>query len=211
MGLMTPHQFVGKWGPGGVAYALTEKSGAQPHFIDLCQLLGVATPSDPENYCFERGLKKTGSSTGFADVWMRNHFAWEYKAPGKSLEGALKQLMMYALPLENPPLLIVSDRLRIEIHTHFTGTPSEKHVILLDEVTRPDVQEKLRWIFTNPERFKPTKTNKEITEEAAREFAGTAERLRKAGVAPEVVSHFLTQCLFCFFCRGCRSSPGSFV
>ena len=59
--------------------------------------------------------------------------------PGKSLEGALKQLMMYGLPLESPPLLVVSDRLRIEVHTHFTGTPSEHHVFMLDQMARPEV------------------------------------------------------------------------
>ena len=114
-------------------------------------MLGVAEPADPENYCFERGVTKTGSvavkgqhrTDGFADVWLRGHFAWDYKAPGKSLEGALRQLMMHALALESPPLLVVSDRLRIEVHTHFTGTPSEKHAFALWDITRPDVQRRL--------------------------------------------------------------------
>lgn len=199
MASMTPQEFIKKWGPSGPACELNERAGAQPHFMDLCQVLGVPTPGDAENYCFERGVSKTGSGKGYADVWMRSHFGWEYKAPGKSLEGALKQLMMYALPLDNPPLLVVSDRLKIEIHTHFTGTPSERHVFLLEELTRPDVQEKLRWVFKNPDKFKPAKTTQEITEEAASTFAETADRLRTAGVPPEEVSHFLTQCLFCFF------------
>lgn len=199
MRLMTPQEFVEKWGASGPAYALNERAGAQPHFMDLCAVLGVSTPGDAENYCFERGITKTGTGKGYADVWMRGHFGWEYKAPGKSLEGALKQLMLYALPLDNPPLLVVSDRLKIEIHTHFTGTPSEKHTMLLEELTRPDVQEKLRWVFKAPEKFKPAKTTKEITEEAASAFADTAERLRKARVPAEEVSHFLTQCVFCFF------------
>ncbi|KQW36830.1 DNA methyltransferase [Rhizobacter sp. Root404] len=196
---MTPQEFIKKWGAGGPAYGLNERAGAQPHFMDLCAVLGVPTPGDVENYCFERGLTKTGTGKGYADVWMRGHFGWEYKAPGKSLEGALKQLMLYALPLDNPALLVVSDRLKIEIHTHFTGTPSEQHTILLEELTRPDVQEKLRWLFKSPEKFKPAKTTKQITEEAATTFAETADRLRIAGVPPSEVSHFLTQCLFCFF------------
>ena len=196
---MTPQEFIKKWGAGGPAYALNERAGAQQHFMDLCAVLGVPTPGDAENYCFERGLTKTGTGKGFADVWMRGHFGWEYKAPGKNLQGALKQLMLYALPLENPPLLVVSDRLRIEIHTHFTGTPSECHTILLEDLTKPDIQEELRWIFKAPDKFKPAKTTREITEEAASAFAETADRLRSAGVPPEEVSHFLTQCLFCFF------------
>jgi hypothetical protein len=59
--------------------------------------------------------------------------------------------MMYALPLENPPLLVVSDRLRIEVHTHFTGTPSECHAFALEDITRPDVQQRLRALWTEPD------------------------------------------------------------
>ncbi len=200
---MQARDFIRKWGPGGPAHDLTERAGAQAHFIDLCRVLGVPEPDDAERYWFERGVTKTGSAAGrtdgFADVWLRGCFAWEYKAPGKSLDDALKQLMQYALPLESPPLLVVSGRLRIEVHTHFTGTPSEKHVFALDDKARPEVQEQLRKLWTQPDAYKPRRSNREITEEAARTFAGTAERLRAAGTAPEAVSHFLTQCVFCFF------------
>ena len=57
----------------------------------------------------------------------------------------------------------------------------------------------LRRCFTNPESFKPARTNRQITEDAANAFTTTAERLRTAGASPEVMSHLLTQCLFCFF------------
>lgn len=200
---MQAQAFIRKWGPGGPAFDLNERAGAQAHFIDLCRVLGVPEPGDPDQYCFERGLTKTGSAgvrtDGFADVWKRGCFGWEYKAPGKSLEGALKQLMMYALPLENPPLLVVSDRLAIEVHTHFTGTPSERHRFALEDIARPDVQQRLRALWLEPDAFRPKRTNREITEEAARTFAGTADRLRAAGVPGHQVSHFLTQCVFCFF------------
>ena len=200
---MQASDFVRKWRAGSAAAELNERAGAQAHFIDLCRVLGVIEPGDPERYCFERGVTKTGTAStrtdGFADDWLRGHFAWEYKAPGRSLEGALKQLMMYALPLENPPLLVVSDRHSIEVHTHFTGTPSERHVFALEDTTRPDVQQRLRALWLEPDAFKPKRSTRDITEEAARTFAGTAERLRASGVAPAQVSHFLTQCLFCFF------------
>jgi hypothetical protein len=48
---MTPEQFIATW----QGNPLTERAGAQAHFDDLCDLLGVAKPRDPENYCFERG------------------------------------------------------------------------------------------------------------------------------------------------------------
>ena len=216
---MTPQDFIRKWQAGATANALNERAGAQAHFIDLCRMLGVPEPADPDTYCFERGVTKTGGSAapgqqrtdGFADVWMRGHFAWEYKAPGKNLEGALKQLMMYALPLENPPLLVVSDRLRIEVHTHFTGTPSERHAFALEDLSRPDVQQRLRALWQSPEHYKPAKTNRVITEEAARTFAGMADRLRAAGVPPQQASHFLTQCVFCFFAEDVGLLPQRLV
>lgn len=199
---MTPQEFATKWAAGTPAQQFSERAGAQAHFIDLCRVLGVPEPGDPDTYCFERGLTKTGSTAarvdGFTDVWLRGHFAWEYKAPGANLGPALRQLMMYALPLESPLLLVVSDRRVLEIHTHFTGTPSERHVVPLDEITRPEVQQLLHRLWTEPESFRPRRSNREITEAAARTFAGTAKRLRDAGVPAERVSHFLTQCVSCF-------------
>ena len=203
MPLMTPQEFVAKWKPGTPSHGLSERAGAQPHFIDLCRVLGVPEPGEPERYCFERGVTKTGSAAartdGFADVWLKGHFAWEYKRPGRSLAEALKQLMMYALPLESPPLLVVSDRVLLEVHTHFTGTPSERHVFDLAQLTDPAMQQRLRTLWTAPESWRPRLSNREITEQAAKTFAATAERLRAAGVPAAAVSHFLTQCVFCFF------------
>jgi hypothetical protein len=69
----------------------------------------VPTPATIDTYCFERGVVKTGSKHGWADVWKRGFFAIEYKAPERNLDAALKQLMTYALALDNPPLLVVCD------------------------------------------------------------------------------------------------------
>ena len=48
--------------------------------------------SDPtgENYTFEKGVNKTSGGQGFADVWMRGHFAWEYKGKHKDLNAAYR-------------------------------------------------------------------------------------------------------------------------
>ena len=66
---MQAQEFIRKWGPGGPAFELNERAGAQAHFIDLCRVLGVAEPADPEDYCFERGVTKTGSAAGRTDGW----------------------------------------------------------------------------------------------------------------------------------------------
>jgi methylase of polypeptide subunit release factors len=196
---MTPQAFIAKWSAGAAADALSERAGAQAHFIDLCRLLDVPEPADPQAYCFERGLKKTGGLNGWADVWKRGCFAWEYKAPGRDLAAALRQLMTYALALDNPPLLIVSDRQRIEIHTHFTGAPSECHVFELDDLLDAQTRQRLRWAWVEPERFRPARTTQDVTASAAARFAELARRLTARGHDPQVVAHFLIQCLFCLF------------
>ncbi len=77
---MQARDFIDKWRSGAAAHGLGERAGAQAHFIDLCRVLGVPEPADPEAYCFERGVAKTGGAgvrtDGFADVWLRGHFAW---------------------------------------------------------------------------------------------------------------------------------------
>lgn len=106
---MTPEQFISKW----KGSTLTESQAAQTHFNDLCALLDEPTPAaaDPrgEWYCFERGATKTTGGEGWADVWKRGHFGWEYKGKRKDLNAAFVQLQQYAIALENPPLLVVSD------------------------------------------------------------------------------------------------------
>ena len=117
---MTPATFIAKWR----ASELKERSGSQEHFIDLCRLLGEPTPAeaDPsgERYCFERGARKDTGARGWADVWKRHCFAWEYKGKHADLDAAFDQLRQYALALENPPLLVVCDMARFRIRTNWT-------------------------------------------------------------------------------------------
>lgn len=199
---MTPQAFIAHWQHNKI----TERAGSQQHFNDLCELLGQEKPRDAENYTFERGAKILGGQ-GWADVWKRGCFAWEYKAPGKDLNAALKQLMNYALALDNPPLLVVSDLRTIEIHTHFTGHPSEVHVIKIEELTQPEVRQKLTWLFQEPERFKPQITTYGVTEAAATRIGEIAVRLNNRGNPPEMVAHFLIQCVFCMFAEDAKLLP----
>jgi hypothetical protein len=133
--------------------SLTERSGSQSHFIALCRLLGVKPPleEDPrgEWFAFEKGAKKTGGGDGWADVWRRHCFAWEYKGKHKDLKAALRQLQQYALALENPQLLIVSDMETIEIHTNFPNTVNVAHRLTLDDLADPAKLNLLRWAFWN--------------------------------------------------------------
>ncbi|GAB5606338.1 class I SAM-dependent DNA methyltransferase [Sideroxyarcus sp. TK5] len=203
---MTPREFIAKW----QGSTLNERQSYQAHFADLCALVGAETPTpaSADNYCYERGVSKTGSKHGWADVWKRGHFAIEYKAPDRNLDAALKQLMTYALALDNPPLLVVCDTQIIQIHTHFTNAPSEVHTIALQDISEPANLDKLRWLFTDPDKFHPKRTISQITEEAAGKFSDLAQSLNARGHAPQAVAHFLNQCLFCLFAEDAGLLPG---
>lgn len=192
---MTPEQFITIWTEND----LTERAGAQAFIEDLCDLLYLEKPRSSETFCYEKGAVKDSGRRGWADVWKKDHFAWENKKPGSNLKKALAQLREYSGYLENPPLLIVCDRTRIEIHTAFRGYPDEVRTLFLPEIVDIKNQEILRWVFTAPDKLKPLKSNAAITEEAAEKFAALASIMRQRGLNPQRVAHFLTQCIFCMF------------
>lgn len=195
----TPQAFVAKWR----GTTLKERAAAQEHFIDLCRLVGHPTPAedDPtgERFTFEAGAGKQGGGQGWADVWKRNYFAWEYKGKHANLDKAYQQLLQYRESLLNPPLLVVCDIDRILIHTNFTNTVKRVVEINLDDLLTADGFRNLRAIFYEPEFFRAAQTTEQVTRDAATEFARLAEHLRKWGHEPERIAHFLIRLLFCLF------------
>ena len=196
---MEAQQFIAKWH----ASELNERSAAQEHFIDLCRLLDEPTPAedDPsgQRYCFERGARKDTGGRGWADVWKRHCFAWEYKGKHKNLDAAFNQLRQYALALENPPLLIVSDMARFRIHTNWTNSVSVVHEFALDDLADAAVRDKLKWAMSDPERLRPGESRQALTERAATAFAALAQALRMRGHDPQAVAHFVNRLVFCMF------------
>ena len=192
---MTPRKFIDKWRSS----KLTENAGSQQQFIDLCRMLDEPLPEDPDNYCFEKWATKDSGGKGRADVWKRGCFAWEYKTKGLDLVAAFDQLRRYALALDNPPLLIVSDMERFRIRTNWTGTESELHEFTLDDLVKPSVRDKLKWAMSDPERLRPGTSRRALTEEAAAAFAELAQSLRGRGHDPETVAHFVNRMVFCMF------------
>lgn len=200
-------QFVAKW----AASTRTERAAAQEHYIDLCRLLGQPTPNeaDPkgEFYAFEKGVTKTTGEDGFADVWYRGHFAWEYKGKRKDLKAAYQQLLLYREDLDNPPLLVVCDLDRFEIHTNFTDTRKHVFAFTLAELLGNETTatcsmpplDVLRALFVDPGRLRPDQTAAQVAERAAAEFAELAERLRRRGADPHQAARFLMRLLFCLF------------
>jgi hypothetical protein len=204
---MRVHDFQAKWRQSN----LKEKSAAQEHFIDLCRLLDQPTPSEADpvgtSYTFERTVSKLDGSTGFADVWYRGHFAWEYKGKGADLVAAYRQLSEYRDALENPPLLVVSDLDRIHIHTSFTNRPSVRYAFTLDELAQPANLRVLRLMFEDPAALEPGVTSEDVTQAAAERFGELALRLHARGVEPHTAAHFLVQLLFCLFAEDVRLLP----
>ena len=190
--------FIAKWR----ANTRSERAACQEHFIDLCNVLGEPTPNtDPTGaaYAFEKGATKASGGDGWADVWRRGCFAWEYKGKHKDLDAAHRQLLQYAGALENPPLLVVSDIERIVVRTNWTNAVSERHDLLLPELADPARLALLKGVFSDPDRLRPGKTREALTGQAAGEFAELAGRLRVRGHDAMEVAHFVNRLVFCLF------------
>ncbi|MBO6805945.1 DNA methyltransferase [Thalassospira sp.] len=204
---MTPTEFVAKW----KASTLTERAAAQSQFVDLCKLLDEPAPSDADatgqTYAFEKGANKSTGSNGWADVWKQGHFAWEYKGKGRNLDKAFAQLQQYAGALGNPPLLVVSDMHTFRIHTNWTNTVSEIHILTLDDLLDAGKRQVLKDVMCDPERLRPGKTRQALTEEAAEKFATLARDLRAKGYEADRVAHFVNRLVFCMFAEDVQLLP----
>jgi type II restriction/modification system DNA methylase subunit YeeA len=200
-------EYVSRW----KASTLTERAAAQSHFIDLCEVLGQPHPAAADqtgdSFTFEKHVSKLKGGKGYADVWKRGFFAWEYKGKHKDLQSAYLQLADYREDLENPPLLVVCDQDRFEVHTNFTGTSPNIYSFTLDDLlsTYPTPNcalpplEVLRAVFTAPGQLRPELAALRVTEKVATEFGALAFSLRARGEDPERAAHFLMRLLFCLF------------
>ena len=145
------------------------------------------------------GARKDTGGDGWADVWKRHHFAWEYKGRRADLDAAFGQLRQYALALENPPLLIVSDMRRFRIRTNWTNSVSKSYEFDLDDLAGAGTRDTLKWAFSDPDRLRPGETRQSLTERAAASFATLAQALRDREHEPQRVAHFVNRLVFCMF------------
>ena len=228
---MTVAEFKKKWS----RYQGKETSAYQGHFDDLCRLLGQPTPAeaDPSGsnfFCFQKRVVKDAelfephetpdagepAERGFADVWKKGCFAWEYKGKKKNLDEAYRQLLRYRESLLNPPLLVVCDFDRYIIRTNFNGTVQEVHEFTNDQIDRPENLSILRALFTEPEYLKPQRTTAQVTKDLAAQIAEIAKSLQgresveladarsraEVNVAQRKnlrIARFLNRIVFCFF------------
>jgi hypothetical protein len=210
---LTPHAFIAKWEQN----TQKESASAKEHFADLCHLVGVPTPNDPgsgpDTYCFEKSLTKTGGKAGFADVWKRDCFAWEYKGKGRSatLDAAYTQLLLYKEDLGNPPVLVVCDIANYEVHIAFTGYRTRVEKFTNADLANASTRELLRQVFTNPEPLRPVERQETITERAAARLAQIAQLLERRGLAPSQVAPFFMKVLFALFAEDIHILPGELM
>lgn len=208
---MSPKDFVDKW----QAVTTSERASAQSHFNDLCDLLGEPKPHDDdptgERYAFEKGAEKTSGGDGWADVWKRGAFAWEYKGKHKDLDQALDQVKQYALALENPPLLVVCDIERIVVVTNWTNRVSVRTEIKLAELINPKKLDFLKRVFHGDESLRTGELRADLTKKVAQGFAVLAQELEQAGYAPLVAAHFVIRLVFCLFAQDSRLLPDRLV
>ncbi len=197
---LTPADFVEKWERA----TLNERAAYQSHFNDLCRMLGHATPAeiDPDGsfFRFEKAVVKIGGDKGFADVWYKGHFAIEYKGPGKydTLDDAYRQLLQYREDLLNPPLLVVCDIRRFEVHTNFPNTAKRVYRFSNQEVLLNENMRVLRALFEDPDRLNPRLTPEQVTRDAAVVFQQMADEMR-GRISETRLAHFFTRLIFCLF------------
>ena len=210
---MTPDRFAEKWGRA----QLRESAGSQEHFLDICRLVGESTPAeaDPSGdfFTFEKSLKKETGATGFADVWRRDCFAWEYKGLHADLSAAYRQLQLYRESLGNPPLLVVCDMDRYEVHTNFNNTVKRIYRFSNNDIPSDQPVEGaqftpvqvLRALFAEPDLLHPGKSQAKLTEEAADLLVTLAEALRRwneasgTPIPDQRIAKFIMRMIFCFF------------
>ncbi len=201
---MTPNEFVQKWADT----SLGEKQSYQAHFMDLCRLVGHETPAGDgktaagKTFQFEPTVQTGQGGHGFADVWLQDHFAIEYKAPQKykDLDAAYRQLLSYREALNNPPLLVVTDINNWEIHSNFPNT--QKRVYRFTHADIAGDKRVLGWLndlFHAPQRLNPRVNSEQVTREAADAFQVIADNMRDWDAEPQRIAFFLTKLVFCLF------------
>ncbi|MBJ7448228.1 MAG: class I SAM-dependent DNA methyltransferase, partial [Brevundimonas sp.] len=146
----------------------------------------------------------TAASEGRWDVLMRN---------------ARKQAEDYAfrLPADHPapPFIIVCDVGYVfEVYADFSGSgrayghfPDRKGFrIRLEDLRRPEIVERLKAIWTDPQSLDPSRHAARVTRQIAERLAAVSRRLER-NHPPEEVAHFLMRCIFTMFAEDADLLP----
>jgi len=179
---MTAQEFVDTW----KAHSLSERAGYQAHFNGLCELVGHPKPTelgaDDETFCFEKSAARAGKkSKGWADVWKRDSFAWEYKGAHKNLDEAYQQLLRYHDSLGNVPVLVVCDLQTIIVRVKRTNRATVVRNMSLEslaEFQSPNLAY-LKRAFLDPQNLESGEEIELITQGVAATLGEVADSLKK--------------------------------
>lgn len=196
--------------------------------------------NDHNAYVFERFIapQRADSTTEkrYIDLYRRDCFVLEGKQTGKTLatqshqnaiNAAVSQAERYVrgLPLEEvergrPPFVVVVDvGNAIYLFAEFSRTggnyvayPDPRHhEIRLDDLHRPEVQDRLRRLWLDPHSLDPSKHAARVTKQVSATLAQLAKSLEQSGFEVERVANFLKRCLFTMFAEDVELLPkGSF-
>jgi hypothetical protein len=178
-------------------FVLEAKQGSDKATITEAELLGAA-----------RAKTKTGTAT-------RDTRNWE-----REMKKAKEQALRYArsLPAEEgwPPFLVVVDvGYCIDLYADFARQGKiyvpfpdpQNYRILLADLHREEIQQRLQQLFTNPLELDPSKRAARVTRELAERLAKLASLFEASGHAPEKVAGFLMRCLFTMFAEDVQLLP----
>jgi len=160
-------------------------------------------------------------SRGYIDLYKRAHFVMEAKRVteqhessrwDKAMLRAAAQADTYirALPASEgrPPFLLTCDVGKtIEVYAEFTRSGAtyvpfpdpRTHRIHLSDLREPEIQQRLKGIWTNPDQLDPSKYAARVTRALSKTLADLARALEKDGYEVERVAHFIKRCLFTMF------------
>ena len=191
--------------------------------IDLykrgCFVLETKQGVDAENAARAKGKGKSRS----AGHGKRGTPAWD-----RTLAAAKRQAERYARNLDLPasgahdahtepvpPLVIACDVGHcLDLYANF-GHPqryvpfpdNRTYRITLDDLRQPEVRERLRLAWTDPEALDPSRRQAAVTRELAATLAELAASFEASGAAPDAVFGFLSRCLFTMFAEDARLIP----
>ena len=191
--------------------------GTSANFIDLykrgCFILEAKQGSDKTaatDFPELAGKLKTGTARRGTSGWDR------------AMQAAKNQAERYAkaLPGEEgwPPFLVVVDvGHSIELFSEFSRSGKtylpfpdpRSHRLALADLKRPEVRERLRQVWTDPDLLDPAKRSAKVTREVADRLARLAKSLEVAGHSAHRVGDFLKRCLFTMFAEDIGLIPNN--
>lgn len=177
--------------------------------------------------CYKRGFFIWESKQGADKLDARGKgeyklgtFARNTKTWDTGMFKAYEQALNYArlLPQEEgaPPFILVSDiGYAIDVYADFKGhgvyTPypnARENRIYLHDIRRPEVQEMLRAVWTDPMSLDLSRENEKVTNDIGAKLGALAKSLEDSGHTAEDVAGFLMKCIFSMYSEDSGLLPG---